>query len=612
MIYNNLLYLLVVILILTTSSTPQAPLVPPLWAGVLFFIKALLYFILVRAAQGRRRITESKPYFAAEQRLSILAIIFFAADVYLLDCKYYFSLLPLTGKLPFLADLAGTFLFFFYLCLMWTGALPSYQRIFARRYAVTTFLRSNLKANLPIILPWAILSMLYDLLMLLPFSGLQQLLTSHWGEILLLLSFFVLLALFFPALIRRMWSCTPLPAGPLRSHIEAFCRSQNFTCSEILLWPLFEGQAITAGVMGISRRLRYLLVTPALLNTMTLEELDAIMAHEIGHVKKYHLHLYLVLFLGFALTVSILADPLLYLLLSSTFFYTLLDFTHETPDAGIAFWSTVPLFMVMVIYFRYVFGFFMRNFERQADLHVLTATGKSAPLIRSLEKIGWLSGNIRDLPSWHHFGIGQRVDFLARAARNPGLIRMQDWKVFSALSLYLLLLAAGALILQNPRVEQLKIHSENTYADTVLPQRIALLNQKIRQEPKNSLWYIVKGTLLHDRGQERGARTAYEQALSLDPSHPELLNNLAWLLVTAKDPEVRNPQLALILASQAVAQKGEGYILDTLATAYWANNMVREALRTEEAALTVDPGNRDYYQQQIDLFLRTRYEEKHK
>ena len=150
---------------------------------------------------------------------------------------------------------------------------------------------------------------------------------------------------------------------------------------------------------------------------LPLYEIEAVLAHEIGHVKKYHLQLYLLLFLGFGLVASLITSPLLYLLLNSNFFYQIINVAGIDPEAALAFWGTAPMFVIMLVYFRYVFGFFMRNFERQADLAVFKALGDSTPLITSLEKISWLSGNIRDKPSWHHFGIGQRVDFLEKCSR---------------------------------------------------------------------------------------------------------------------------------------------------------------------------------------------------
>jgi Zn-dependent protease with chaperone function len=112
----------------------------------------------------------------------------------------------------------------------------------------------------------------------------------------------------------------PLPPGPVRDRLVAFCRSQGFH-SEIYSWPLFEGQVLTAGIMGIVPRLRFLLITPALLETLNEKEIDSVLAHEIGHVKHLHLILYLILFLGFSLLAGAVATPLPHLILSNELFY---------------------------------------------------------------------------------------------------------------------------------------------------------------------------------------------------------------------------------------------------------------------------------------------------
>ncbi|MBE9520102.1 MAG: M48 family metalloprotease, partial [Proteobacteria bacterium] len=301
MIYNNLLYLFTVILIFSTSTVPEAPQLSLSSALAIFIVKGLVYSWLVNKAYLDHKTHSDKKYFSLEQRYSILAILFFAIDVYLLDCKYYLSFLSFNGHMPALINFGGLALFFFYLAILWAAARKSYQVIFGRHYSRQEFIYSNIKLNLPIVLPWLIINFLFDLLQLLPIPALRQLTTSQWGEPLLILLFFIFLAITFPALIKQLWGCEPLPPGPARHHMEEFCRQQDFKYSDIMLWPLYEGKMLTAGVMGLSKRYRYLLVTPSLLNTLTPYELEAVMAHEIGHIKKYHLQLYLVLFLCFGL-----------------------------------------------------------------------------------------------------------------------------------------------------------------------------------------------------------------------------------------------------------------------------------------------------------------------
>ncbi|MDX1776343.1 MAG: M48 family metallopeptidase, partial [Desulfobulbales bacterium] len=297
MIYNNLLYLITVIIIFTTGTVPGEPQIPVGAAFLIFIIKGGVYHFLVHRAHARNRVTNDKQYFATEQRFSILAIFIFAIDVYMLDVKYYLSFLSLNGNLPALLSLGGLSLFFFYLALLWLAARKNYGEIFGRHYSAEKFIINNIKLNLPIVLPWLIINFIADFLKILPFRMSQILAASEWGESIIFLLFFILLAVIFPVLIKSLWNCRPMPAGPARTHMEQFCRQQNFEYSDIMLWPLYEGRMLTAGVMGVVKKYRYILITPSLLEALSPYEIEAVLAHEIGHVKKYHLQLYLVLFL---------------------------------------------------------------------------------------------------------------------------------------------------------------------------------------------------------------------------------------------------------------------------------------------------------------------------
>ena len=602
MIYNNLLYLFTVILIFATSRIPEAPQLSLSSALAIFIIKGFIYYRLVRKAYLENHGLDDRKYFAIEQKYSILAIFLFAIDVYLLDCKYYLSFLSINGHLPALVNFGGIALFFSYLAILWSAAQKSYQDIFDRRYSKQQFIYNNIKLNLPIILPWLIINLVFDLLQLLPIPALRQLAMSQWGEPLLILLFFIFLAITFPALIKQLWGCLPLPPGPVRQHIEEFCRKQDFNYSDIMLWPLYEGKMLTAGVMGLSKRFRYLLITPALLNALTSYEIEAVLAHEIGHIKKYHLQLYLLLFLCFGLVVSLITQPLVYFLLSSNFFYKVVNFAGIDPEAGITFWGVAPLFVIMLVYFRYIFGFFMRNFERQADQHVFKALGDHKPLVSSLEKIGYLSGNIRDQPSWHHFGIAQRVDFLEKCSANPRLAVLHDRKVYASLLLFLLLLAGSAGLLWKMPMD-LDLEANSKFVEAVLLQRA-------RQEPHKGVWHRLIGDLKQEMNNDADAVVAYEKALALEPLNPETLNNLAWLLVTSEDHLVLDADKGLLLAVKAASQRPTaGYILDTLAAAYWANGRIDDALDAEREAMAMarDPADRAFYRRQMDFYLNNEW-----
>ncbi len=600
MIYNNLIYLLVVIFVLTTNSIPDTPQFSFINGFSLFVIKAFLFNLLVRYVYRPPKVRDSALYFALEQKLSILAIVSLALDIYLLDSQYFFSRLPLIGHLPTLVDLGGICLFFFYLAIIWAGARQSYGFIFNRTYARREFILSNLKSNLPIVLPWLLLSLFADLLQLLPFPGLQRLLASAWGEPLIFLAFFFVLALTFPVIIVRLWNCKSLEPGPLRDHLDKFCKKHKTGYADIMIWPLFEGRVITAGVMGMIKPFRYLLLTPALLSALNPAEIDAVVAHEIGHVKKYHLQLYIFLFLGFGMLAQLANYPTLYLLLNSTFFYKFCELIGRKPDTVLTFLSTLPMFILMLIYFRFVFGFFMRNFERQADLYSLISQGTGYPLVQSLEKIALLSGNIRDQPNWHHFGIAQRVDFLQRCEYDPQVGQRHERKVYASLLIYLIVICITAFAVWKIPADLLEGAPREKFAE-------AVIKDKIRNDEQNPLWYQLLGDLQQGRRLYDEAIRAYEKNLELTPDDPDVLNNLAWLLLSAEDIKARNPARALMLAREAAGLKPAGYILDTLATAYWANGFRENSIKVEKEAIKADPTRKKFYEQQLEKFTNDEY-----
>jgi Zn-dependent protease with chaperone function len=595
LIYNNLIYFLVVILILTTNTAAGQPQFQWLTNIAFFLVKAVIYQGLLGTIFSRARVNKASTYSTAERRGSILAIIVFSLDVYLLDSQYYFGLLPGARTLPVVGSLANLLLFSGYLTLMWAKASERYRVVFHSQQTAGAFAWTNLQTNLPIILPWLCLSLLADLLQQSDLPLIRTVMSSAWGEQAIFMAFFLCLAIIFPILVTKMWGCTPLPRSPARSRIEEFCREQRVGYAEILLWPLHEGQALTAGVMGIMTPFRYLLVTPALLTALSPEEIEAVIAHELGHVKKRHLQIFLLLFMGFGLLAQLSSYPILYLLTNSDLFYRMIHLTNNKPSNALAFASTAPLFVLMIVYFRFILGFFMRNFERQADLYALKTMKTCSPLIRVFEKIAWLSGEIRDLPSWHHFGIGERIECLQRCDQAPERIKAHDRKVYGALLSYGVVLTVAAFTLWRMPQDLQEGPPREKFAEAVIVQ-------KMEEEPRNYLWHQLLGDLQYSRQHYPEAVREYQKAIELSPDQPEILNNLAWLLLTVEEKEVFNPGQALPLAKKAVILQPSGHILDTLALAYWHNGAMEQAVLAEQRAMDQDPSNRDYYAAQRNKF----------
>jgi tetratricopeptide (TPR) repeat protein len=102
------------------------------------------------------------------------------------------------------------------------------------------------------------------------------------------------------------------------------------------------------------------------------------------------------------------------------------------------------------------------------------------------------------------------------------------------------------------------------------------------------------------QGDMRTAASEYRIALALSPGHVESANNLAWILATAKEPNLRGPAEAVQLAEYAVKaskSKSPG-LLDTLAAAYASAGRYEEAVKTgrEAVQMAEAAGTRDMAQ----------------
>jgi hypothetical protein len=124
---------------------------------------------------------------------------------------------------------------------------------------------SNIQFSVPVLLPWLLLSGIADLILALPFEMPRRVLTSPAGEVGYFFVFLIVLVVFAPLMVQKLWRCRPLEAGHYRQRIDAVCRQAGVKYANILYWPIFGGRMITAGVMGLVSRFRYILVTDALL-----------------------------------------------------------------------------------------------------------------------------------------------------------------------------------------------------------------------------------------------------------------------------------------------------------------------------------------------------------
>jgi STE24 endopeptidase len=164
----------------------------------------------------------------------------------------------------------------------------------------------------------------------------------------------MLVLLLAPEILRRVLHTQPLPPSPLRDRLEALCKRSKLRYREILLWHT-ENNMGNAAVMGLIPRVRYILLSDLLLESMRDEQIEAVFAHEVGHIVHRHMGWYVVFFV-----ILMLAG-----VGASTTFGHHLDFV-QLPS-----WLPPELIVtaISVGAFLLTFGFLSRRFERQADVY---------------------------------------------------------------------------------------------------------------------------------------------------------------------------------------------------------------------------------------------------
>ncbi|MHC5109676.1 MAG: M48 family metallopeptidase [Planctomycetota bacterium] len=241
-----------------------------------------------------------------------------------------------------------------------------------------------------------------------------------------------------PMMLRYIWQTEPLANGPLRERLESLCGRINLRCRDILVWKS-DGMMINAAVMGLVPRVRYVMLSDALLETMSDDQVEAVFGHEAGHICRRHIQLFLVFAFGGWLITAGIMESMAQLALRMGWQS---EQTAMLVQAGGV--------LVTVLIWGIGFGMLSRRFERQADLfgarcvasHLkacpepcsvhrddlagadsvdrVCSTGASI-FSSALDRVAILNGIPHEEWSWRHSSIGSRIRFLSSAASDPAL-----------------------------------------------------------------------------------------------------------------------------------------------------------------------------------------------
>ncbi len=601
--FSNFIYYIVVLLIYTTYQPSEdtnfsAPETLFLFMSLILIFAA---FTWIQFQRIEKQILKQSPshldhkFRSTVTRQSILAILLFSIDIYGLNLTSFLINIRFLSIIPTFQALLFLMLFTFYLAIVWACAYTPYRRLYPTDLPRKAYVLSHISFSVPILLPWLLLSGIADIIHALPFDPPKRFLSTTEGEVTYFLVFLIAIAVVGPAMIQKFWRCKPLETGFNRYRIEELCKKAGLEYADILYWPIFGGRMITAAVMGLIKKFRYILVTQGLLHMLEPEEIDAVIAHEIGHIKKKHLLFYLLFFVGYMIISYATFNLLIYSIVFSESIYRFINSTGLDQTAVTTSIFSLVIIIVFLVYFRFIFGYFMRNFERQADTYVYTLFDSAEPLISTFEKIAATSGEPPDRPNWHHFSIKKRIDYLKKCESDKIWVQRHDNKIKKSIAMYLsgviLLCGVGYSLSFGENSKKLNKHFFLT-----------IIQREIEKTPDNPLLYSTLGDLYYSDNNYAETIQAYKQSLMIDPNNTHALNNLAWLYATCEVESFRDPKKALELAKRAVQLEESPHILDTLAESFYVNGQIEQAIITESRALEISIKNRDYYKKQLAKF----------
>ncbi len=217
-----------------------------------------------------------------------------------------------------------------------------------------------------------------------------------------------------PVLLRVLWDVRRLGESELRSRIERVCSRWRVRVRELLLWRTHHSMP-NAAVMGLIAPLRYILMSDALLDGLDEDQVEAVAAHEVAHVKKRHMPWLAAAVIGPVTLLGSLAE-----LIAGNVGWI-------DPD-GTVFLGVVGGLTLAIVLF--VLGFVSQRFEWQADAfgarhmseiagHAQVSESAAEAMSGALSRVAQLAGIPQVKRSWRHGSIAVRRQRLETLVGQP-------------------------------------------------------------------------------------------------------------------------------------------------------------------------------------------------
>jgi STE24 endopeptidase len=196
------------------------------------------------------------------------------------------------------------------------------------------------------------------------------------------LAFQLLMIVIAPVLILPLFNkLTALPEGSLRDRLFALAARTGFRARSIQVMDGSKRSRHSNAFFTGFGRIRKIVLFDTLLQQLTAPELEAVLAHEIGHYKKKHI----VKMLLWSAASSLIGFYALFWLAQRKWFYQAFGFPADHIAPALLLFALLS--GVATFWLAPLLNFWSRRHEYQADAYAAQAIAQADPLIGALRKL---------------------------------------------------------------------------------------------------------------------------------------------------------------------------------------------------------------------------------